>query len=61
MVDKTNKEILQDFDESFIKTCTRMGISYTETQKALLESPQRKALVESIVSIKSTLPNVLIN
>ena len=52
MVDKTNKEILQDFDESFIKTCTRMGISYTETQKAL---------VESIVSIESTLPNVLIN
>ena len=60
-MNKTNKEILQDFDESFINTCTRMGISYAETQKALLESPIRKQIAESIISIESTIPKVLIN
>lgn len=60
-MNEDNKKTLEDFDEAFINCCARTGISYEDTQKALLESPQRKVLVEAIVTIESTSPKVLIN
>lgn len=46
--------LLNDFDELFISSCHTKGLSLQETQHALLESPQRNVMLNSIAIIHQT-------
>lgn len=50
---------LQEFDEAFINRCVNSGMSVYETQRALFESPERKAIIDALVKTEATKTNVV--
>lgn len=50
---------IKSFDEEFIRSCQRRGMSLGQTQFALNSSPTRKSLIDALVKAESTKTQVV--